>query len=415
MRKILPTLLLSMGLIVLGTLFVLAGRRAASAERALNDAYLSAIGESAELTQSLSLALEKAVLSRDAAQTASLLASVARDAGDLRRALALLPLEQETAAPAMALVEEVGDQAEALLPELVADGSLTDDARAALSDLLARCSLLAGRMAVARREALAGERAFTVNSEDAAPTATPSTVTQLPTARGLPRTEVNAGQAMAIARDFVGAERVTGLTQAPDLSGPIAAWGVAVQTPDVQLNVYVTRIGGKVLLMSPETASFVPSLTVEQCREAASAFLESRNIPAMENRYYQLYDGLCVLTFVYRQGGVLIYPDRVTVQVRMDTGAVVGLEASSYWQRHTPRRLPAPALTVDEARARLASDAAEQSVQLCLFPEGEQETLCWEFTVVRAGETYLVYIDARNGREVALQKLILLENGVLAA
>ena len=134
----------------------------------------------------------------------------------------------------------------------------------------------------------------------------------------------------------------------------------------------------------------------------------------MESENHQVYDGLCVLTFVYAQEGVLIYPDRVTAQVRMDTGEVVGFEASAYWQNHTPRRIAAPALSVEEARALLTPEADEQSVRLCLFPEADRETLCWEFTVSRQGETYLIYLDAKNGREVALQKLILLENGVMA-
>ena len=134
----------------------------------------------------------------------------------------------------------------------------------------------------------------------------------------------------------------------------------------------------------------------------------------MRSEYHQVYDGLCVLTYVYVQDGTWVYPDRVTAQVRMDTGEVVGLEASAYWQNHTPRRIAFPALTAEEARAYLAPEADEQGVRLCLFPEADRETLCWEFSVAYQGETYLVYLDARDGREVALQKLMLLENGVMA-
>ena len=413
MKKLLPTLLLSMALIVLGAWAVLSTRSAARAEHTLNETYLAALGESAELMQSLSLNMEKALLSQDAGQIATLLSQIGRDAGDVRRALAFLPLDEETVSPAMTLADDIAEETATFLTELVAYGSLSAASRDALSGYLDRCTLLSGRMAITRQEVLSGKRSLSaITTVDA--TATPGVLTQLPTAKGLPRTEVNPGQAMTIARAFIGEERVTGLSQAPDLLGPIAAWGVTAETDDVALNVYVTQIGGKVLLMAPETASFPELLTVDECRAAADAFLLSRGFPAMQSEYHQVYDGLCVLTYVYVQDGTWVYPDRITAQVRMDTGEVVGLEASAYWQNHTPRRIASPALTAEEARAYLAPEADEQDVRLCLFPETDRETLCWEFRVARRGETYLVYLDARDGHEVALQKLMLLENGVMA-
>ena len=414
MRKILPTLLFSMALVVLGTWAVLASRSAAKAEHSLNETYLAALGESAELMQSLSLAMEKALISQDAAQTAQLLSQIGRDAGDVRRALTFLPLEEGVLSDAMRLSDDIAADTAVLLGELVDRGELSAASRDALSRYLDACTLLSGEMSVTRQEVLSGQRALPlVSTPD--PDNTPRVVTQLPTAKGLPQTGVTAGQAMTLARAFIGEDRVTDLRQAPDLLGPIAAWGVTAETRDVTLNVYVTQIGGKVLLMAPETASFDELLSVGECRAAASDFLASRGFASMESEYHQIYDGLCVLTFVYAQEGVLIYPDRVTVQVRMDTGEVVGLEASAYWQNHTPRRIASPSLSVEDARSLLIPEADERRARLCLLPETDRETLCWEFTIDYRGETYLVYLDAKDGREVSLQKLILLENGVMAA
>ena len=414
MKKLLPNLLLSMALIVLGTWAVLASRSAARAEHSLNESCLAALGESAELMQSMSLSMEKALLSRDASQTAQLLSQIGRDAGDVRRALTFLPLDEGTLSAAMSLADDIAADTAVLLGELVDSGGLSTASRDALSRYLDECTLLSGKISVTRQEVLSGQRTLSeVSSAD--PDATPRVVTRLPTARGLPQTEVTVGQAMTLARAFIGEDRVTDLRQAPDLLGPVAAWGVTAETPDVTLNVYVTQIGGKVLLMAPETAAFSELLSVGECRSAASEFLTSRGFASMESEYHQIYNGLCVLTFIYVQEGVLIYPDRVTVQVRMDTGDVVGFEASAYWQNHTPRRIAAPALSAGDARALLAPEADEQNVRLCLFPEADRETLCWEFTVSYQGETYLVYLDARDGHEVSLQKLILLENGVMAA
>ena len=414
MKKLLPTLLLSMALIVLGAWAVFSTRRAAQAEHTLNETYLAALGESAELMQSLSLSMEKALLSQDAIQTAALLGQIGRDAGDIRRSLVFLPYSETTIASAMTLADDVATNATLWITDLMENGALSPSNHAALSNHLTACTLLAGEMAVTRQEILSGKRALADASSVPDATAEPRGTLQS-AAKGLPPTEVTAAQALTLAKEFVGEERVTGLAQAPDLLGPIAAWGVSVETRDVTLNVYVTRTGGKILLMSPETAAFPELLSVGECRSAAAEFLATHGFASMENEYHQVYDGLCVLTYVYAQEGVLIYPDRVTVQVRMDTGEIVGLEASAYWQNHTPRRISAPALTAEEARAYLAPAAEEQEVRLCVFPESSREILCWEFTVRYQGEPFLIYIDAQSGREVALQKLILLENGVMAA
>ena len=159
----------------------------------------------------------------------------------------------------------------------------------------------------------------------------------------------------------------------------------------------------------------IPSTsTLECCFMSVPSGASIRMKSNFLSSYHQVDGGLCVFTYVYAQGDVLIYPDRLSVQVRMDTGEVVGLEASAYWQNHAPRSIAPPALTAEEAQTRLIPEAALQQTRLCLFPEAARETLCWEFTVQYQGEPFLIYIDAQNGREVALQKLVLLENGVMA-
>jgi len=135
----------------------------------------------------------------------------------------------------------------------------------------------------------------------------------------------------------------------------------------------------------------------------------------MEVPYYQVYDGLCVLTCVYVQSGVLIWPDRVLVQVRMDTAEVVGIEARSYWKNHIPRRLQSPLLTQSEARSALAPGTAVESARLCLLPVNNQERLCWQFTLSQGEETFISYIDAMTGTELHLEKIMQLEFGQVAA
>ena len=213
----------------------------------------------------------------------------------------------------------------------------------------------------------------------------------------------------------MGAEQAVAVTDAPDASGVLPAYGVTVQTADVQLNMEITRQGGKVLWMMPETASFPMTQSPSACEGAALAFLQEHGFGQVEAVHRQLYDGLCVVSFAPVQEDVLLYPDLLTVQVRMDTLQVVGLEARSYWTNHVRRTLPEPSLSADEAALLLSSQAEMRAHRLCLIPEGDGEALCWQFTVTRGGETYFIYLDAQDGREVAIRKVIPLENGSTAA
>ena len=110
--------------------------------------------------------------------------------------------------------------------------------------------------------------------------------------------------------------------------------------------------------------------------------------------------------------------DAVTQELIRQCGEraeAVGLEARNYWMNHTPRRLSEPALSEEEARAKLSPEVTEQGARLCIIPQGSSELLCYEFTVTRGDETYLIYIDAATGREAALQKIVMMENGTMAA
>ena len=68
-----------------------------------------------------------------------------------------------------------------------------------------------------------------------------------------------------------------------------------------------------------------------------------------------IYDGLAVINFVALQDGVLLYPDLVKVQVRMDTGEIVGMEANNYLMNHTVRTALSPSASVSSDAYRCKS------------------------------------------------------------
>lgn len=404
-------LIIALSMLVLALLISLSVqmRRAAAAEHNLHEATLLALSEATEETQSLALAMDKLRVAAPGGQGAAYTREIAQHADRARHALASLANDQAQLTPVLAWLARMTTLAEEDLDLLMA-GERADHA-----DLLAlqpQLRLLHAELDLARQELLAGRPS--AQAPESMLTAPPS-ASELVAYRGLPSTLIGSGQALQIAKDFVGTDRVTAVAHAPDVTGALPTFGVTVQTQDVQLNLEVTSRGGKVLLMVPETAGFPQRKTAEECRDAARAFLHERGFASMEATYHQVYDGLCVMTFVHVQEGVLIWPDRVVVQVRMDTGEVVGVEARNYWKNHTPRRIAAPLLTEAEARSALNPQAQVHTARLCLLPSGGQERLCWQFTLMQGGESYVSCIDAITGAELHLEKVVQLETGTIAA
>jgi len=393
--------------LTLGLLFVFTGvvifqaRQIAALKNTVEDMRMGALRQSAEELDRLSLSMEKALMATGAAHTAELLHTLGQGAGQLQQNLSLLSASPGTQ-PAMVFANRLSEYAATLLSHLVENQSLTAQERVVLRQHLALCAQLAAQLALADSPEDLAQLTLEM-PEGAAP----------PQAKGLPEGEVTQQEAIDIARAFVGDHRITSVAAAPGTSGALPAYGVTVHTGDVQLNLEVTRQGGKVLWMMPETASFSVTQSPQTCLESALAFLELHDFSPMQPVHQQIYDGLCVISLASLQGDVLLYPDLIRVQVRMDTAEVVGLEAHNYWLNHVTRNLPAPALSPGDVQAQLQNTA--ESLRLCVIPVDGQETLCYECAILHEGETYLIYIDALNGQEADLMKVVTVENGTLTA
>lgn len=234
--------------------------------------------------------------------------------------------------------------------------------------------------------------------------------------RGLSGEEITSEQAVEAGRAFLGAARAQ---RASDMQGPIPCWGVSAETDGVTITLQVTRQGGKILWMAPETAGFETKLGMEACVARAREFLESHGFGEMEPSFTQQYDGLAVISFAAVQDGVTLYPDLVKAQVRMDTGEVVGLEANNYWMNHTERENLAPQVDEQQALRAVSGRLTVTGTRLCVIPvddgldSGKTEKLCWEFAGEWNGSRYFVYIDAETGEEEKVLKVVAGNGGTL--
>lgn len=418
------------------------GIRAQRSAQALEDAYAQRVLETQEHLQAIGLKLGKAPVAADARTQVELLAGISRQADSVVSGLSALPLSHIAMSDTLKFCNQLSEYAMVLALSVAAGQPLTEQETAELVSLESQCALLTGQFATAREtmvaeslrltarpgvfyaEAQAAQRPLEQVADPDSGMDYPSMIydgafsdaRHYGSPKALGEGRIDQRQAMEAARAFVGEERVRSVEAAPDSGGALASYGVKLTLNDgVVLNAEVTRQGGKMLWMVPEHAAFEPGWTLEECAEAARDFLLDRGYGEMEANHYQVYDGLAVINFVAVQDGVLLYPDLVKVQVRMDTGEVVGLEANNYLMNHTERTGLSPALSGEQALEKASSRLEAGQARLCVIPYREGERLCYEVPGRYEGREYRVYIDAITGEEAEVLMMVDSVGGRMAA
>ncbi len=234
-------------------------------------------------------------------------------------------------------------------------------------------------------------------------------------AQGLPPEEVNAEEALLMARSYLSDRNLGEAQVEPVNEGRIPGYLITAGEPGSQLMVYIARQGGKLLWMMQETAGAVEtSLSEQQCLDMAVTQLDAMGFDPVTETWTQSYDGTLVINFAAVQDGTTLYPDLIKVKVRESDGSIVALDATGYWMNHTERELSAPIISQEEAQAVLSSQLQVQSSRYCVVPtDGGDELPCWEFRATFGEDTYMIYIHAMTGAEVDIFLLVPVEGGIM--
>ncbi|MBZ4666826.1 germination protein YpeB [Mahella sp.] len=234
---------------------------------------------------------------------------------------------------------------------------------------------------------------------------------------GLTDKSVSYEQAQKIAENFIGKDVIASIKKIGEDKGTIPTWNMEVtpknaSRPHIYINI--SKKGGEVVWMTSSATAPKQNLTVQQATDRASAFLEEKGYKDMTVTYAQHYNGIAIINFAYKQDNVIVYPDLIKVKVSMGDGNIVGFEGTGYLMSHTQRKLDKPSLTEQEAREFVSDRLSIKSARLAVIPTpAKNEVLTYEFKAEFAGEQYLVYINALNGNEENILKILTTNNGVL--
>lgn len=179
--------------------------------------------------------------------------------------------------------------------------------------------------------------------------------------------------------------------------------------------IAVTKNGGYVSYIMGSYEPGKAAVSQEEAVAAGLGFLKGLGYGSMKETYYEVGDGMVTINFAYVQDETICYTDLIKVNVAMDTGRVVSMDARGYIVNHKDRSLPVPKMTRQKAQNQVSSALRVENVRLALIPtSGLNEVLTYEFTCRGENDQgVLVYINAENGREEQIFLLLETEGGVL--
>ena len=98
----------------------------------------------------------------------------------------------------------------------------------------------------------------------------------------------------------------------------------------------------------------------------------------------------------------------------MDTGEIVGLNTLAYLTSHTDRDLPEPSITEKDVRKSLNKNLRVERIRMTLIPdEALREKLCYEVDARLNSDRYFIYINAENGNEERILKVVETDKGTM--
>ena len=432
--------LLAMAAVGLGAWGIGQYRAATALRRHVISGQQRAIYEVVSKLSDIEVRLGKLLVSAGIGQGEKLLGDLQRQAEDVQTNLSQLPLSHHAVSGTIKFVNQLSDYAGVLSQSITQGRPLSDQDLRQLEAMMNNCAELNLQIREIEGDIASGkalgeaDMLFWQDPQENAPPMElvagskngieyPTLVYDGPFSDGKHQgpplalaglESITVERAMEIAADFVGRERVHRVGVGVNTEGTIPTYGVSLLTSDGTLNVQVSRQGGKILWAIPEAAGFGGGLDVGECALKAYEFLSSRGFGHMEPNYWQTYDGLAIINFAASEDGVLLYPDLIKVQVRMDNGAVVGWEANNYLMNHRARTLTRPVFTKEQAAQLVSERLVVDRTRLCVIPTDQGERLCYEFGGAWAGRYYLVYVDAVHGVEVNILQIIDTEGGRLS-
>lgn len=175
----------------------------------------------------------------------------------------------------------------------------------------------------------------------------------------------------------------------------------------VPLSFGISVHGGHVIFMLDGRPVNEKRFSLDQLIERGREILSKRGYPDIAFVSAAENAGTLIMDWAPRQDGVAIHTEIIKLSLTMDNGEMVGFDARNHWVNRHQRNLGAPKLTSQEAARSLAPklQVMGEPTLAIVANRRNEERLVWSFRARLDDQSYLIFKDANDGREVSLLRL----------
>ncbi len=414
--------------------------RAVSAENALESSYLKNISNLSAYLENLDNALTKTIYCGTSAAFGEMTATVWREAGFAKDALASLPLSELDLENSYKLLSQVGDYAVSLNKTVSQGSQLSQEQLDQLYTLKEYTQSMRSQVVLIEDQLRTGaislkkvSSSISGSSDQQALTLSDSaeemeeSLSDYPTLiydgpfsdhinSTTPRMtqdqpEITKEEALEKAAAITGLSAQE-LSDQGDTAGNLPCYNFGNE----EVSISITKQGGYLHYLMNSRIPEGSAISPEDAVAIGSQWLEQQGYDSMQESYYEINGNRITINYAYAQNGsILCYPDLIKLTVALDNGEVLEVEASGYLVSHQRRLELTPALTAEQAAQSLSQLLTVENSRLTVIPtSGQNEVFCWEFSCTsQKEEQVLVYVNAQTGAEEQILVVYTDENGTL--
>ena len=247
--------------------------------------------------------------------------------------------------------------------------------------------------------------------------------------KGLPNDEISQSEAEALIPKILGND-ITNISFLGETNGNFQTFDFGVNTNNGK-NYYlqITKRGGFLLNMNsnsleedrqePNEEEKIAldneeNLNNSQASKIAVNFSKKLGLENMQATWSASSNKICYINLAPVEDNIILYPDLIKVKIDLVNNQILGWEASSYAYNHCEREDLIPQLSEEDARKLISENLKVNSTKLCVIPlDYMGETLAYEFSGKYNNFNYYLYIDAYNGKQVRVLRIIQTDEGNL--
>ncbi len=387
--------------------------------------YQRALYEACEEMSQMQIVLKKLTVTQSKAMETEYLSKVSGYADSVQNSLSTLPIGVHEVSDTMKFVNQTGDFALSALKRISKGGTLTEEDRKILLSLTETSTQMCVTLGELTENFSEGKYTF---DEDASAAGSgfqnlthpkdeyPTLLYDGPFSdslldkrmAGLGDHTATMEQAKKTLSDFIDID-VNEIEFKHETGGNEKTY--VFEMKNRQQEAAVTKRGGKVLYILSEKTGKEKKISEDESIRISKEFLLRKGFGQTESSYFRKYNGVITINLAPVENGIVLYPDLIKVEVNMETGEIIGFEATNYYMNHVKRDLPANLmLNVHETEFENMQVA---SVRPALIPLGQTEKLAYEIHVKDDKNEYLIYRDAETLDEVMLYEVVHTPSGTI--